>query len=203
MKVQRLALAAALIVSLGIATAGPADAVAGVGSSGATTAAHAKTRPGSGRDKRGGRSPSPPASSVPAPPDWWCAPLRASCCRSRRSRSSPPRRRSPPSRASAAHGRTHSPDLQVSSGNVVVDLLGLQPGVVVQITETTSANGTVTITITLPPPPPAQATPAPPETASGVITELDSDALTVETSDGTDLRFTWRKRTVTAQPAVL
>ena len=81
---------------------------------------------------------------------------------------------------------TSRPALQVKTGNVVVNLLGLQPGVVITITETTSASGKITITITLPPPTSSQPTTS---TASGVITELDGDALSIVTSGGSDLRF--------------
>ena len=44
------------------------------------------------------------------------------------------------------HGLTRAVDMQLTSGNVVVNLLGLQPGVLVQITEITDPDGTVTIT---------------------------------------------------------
>jgi hypothetical protein len=73
-------------------------------------------------------------------------------------------------------------DIQVSSGNVVVNILGLQPGVLVQITETTDDSGTVTITITLPPLSGQQ-------NASGLVTDVGSDGFTVQTGDGSDLRF--------------
>ncbi len=82
---------------------------------------------------------------------------------------------------------TRRPVLRVTAGNVVVNLLGLQPGVIIEITETTSASGKITITITLPPPPPTSRPTT--STASGVITELDNDALSIQTSDGTDLRL--------------
>jgi hypothetical protein len=81
-----------------------------------------------------------------------------------------------------AHGFQRAFDLQVSSGNVVVNILGLQPGVLVQITETTDADGNVTITITLPPP-------SGEESASGVVTELDSDAFLLQAGDGSQLRL--------------
>lgn len=77
-------------------------------------------------------------------------------------------------------GLMRAVDMQVSSGNVVVNLLGLQPGILVQITETTDPDGTVTITITLPPP-------SGQEQASGVVTEVDSDAFAVQVSDGDSL----------------
>jgi hypothetical protein len=93
------------------------------------------------------------------------------------------RRAGMPPRHKHRKGRGHRAlDIQVSSGNVVVNILGLQPGVLVQITETTDANGTVTITITLPPP-------SGQENASGLVTEIDSDGFMVRTGDASDLRF--------------
>lgn len=85
-------------------------------------------------------------------------------------------------RAARAHALFHADDLQLTTGNVVVNLLGLQPGVTIQIAETTDANGNVTITITLPGPMGQQ-------TASGVVSEVDSDALTLRAGDGTGLRL--------------
>src|SRR5579871_2733539 len=38
-------------------------------------------------------------------------------------------------------GRFHDLNLTISAGNVVVNILGLQPGVMVQITETTDGSG--------------------------------------------------------------
>jgi hypothetical protein len=78
--------------------------------------------------------------------------------------------------------RFHTFDMQVSSGNVLVNIVGLQPGVMVQITETTDANGNVTITITLPPP-------SGQERASGVVTEVESDAFLLHAGDGSNLRL--------------
>lgn len=82
------------------------------------------------------------------------------------------------------HGRRpmHASDLQVSSGNVVVNILGLQPGVLLQIAETIDSNGNVTITITLPPL-------SGQEQASGVVTEVGSDTFEVQSSDGVALRL--------------
>ena len=73
-------------------------------------------------------------------------------------------------------------DLTVASGSVVVNLLGLQPGMVVQVTETIGSDGSITITITLLPP-------SVTEQASGVITDLGDDTFTLVTSDGTELRL--------------
>jgi hypothetical protein len=85
-------------------------------------------------------------------------------------------------RKTRGHGRglMRAVDMQLSSGNVVVNLLGLQPGILVQITESTDPDGTVTITITLP-------APSGEEQASGVVTEVDSDAFAVQVSDGDSL----------------
>ena len=84
---------------------------------------------------------------------------------------------------SARHGvmRRHA-DLTISSGGVVVNILGLQPGMVVEVTETIGADGGITITITLPPVSAA-------EHASGVITDVSDDAFTLVSSDGTALRL--------------
>lgn len=101
----------------------------------------------------------------------------------------PSRRHPKPSRRHPkAHGKglRRASDIQVTAGSVVVNIIGLQPGALVQITETTDPDGNVTITITLPPPPPPGSGP---EVASGIVSELDSDAFDVQTSDGSDLRF--------------
>ncbi len=71
---------------------------------------------------------------------------------------------------------------QGGTPQVVINILGLQPGVEVQITETTDANGNVTITITL-------VSQTGQQSASGAVTEVDSDAFMVRTSDGSDMRF--------------
>ena len=84
--------------------------------------------------------------------------------------------------APRGHALFHTQDLSLSSGNVVVNLLGLQPGAMIQITETTDAQGNITISITLPGPSGA-------ETASGVVTEVDTDALTIQSADGSELRL--------------
>lgn len=89
------------------------------------------------------------------------------------------------------HGRTHRKglahdlNLQVSGGNVVLNILGLAPGAVVQITETINPDNTITVTITLPPAPAQQTE----QSAAGVVTDLESDTFTVETGDGSDLRL--------------
>lgn len=76
-------------------------------------------------------------------------------------------------------------DRPISFGSASINLLGLQPGVTVVVTETTDAAGDITITLTLPPTSQAPA----PQQASGVVTEVDSDAFVLETGDGSDLRL--------------
>ncbi|HLJ04095.1 MAG TPA: DUF5666 domain-containing protein [Solirubrobacteraceae bacterium] len=92
---------------------------------------------------------------------------------------------SPVRHRSHRRGRAHRLDLKITTGDVVVNILGLQPGVTVQITESVDGEGNVTITITLPPTPPTPSG----ASASGVVTELDSDAFTIQTSDGSELRL--------------
>jgi hypothetical protein len=79
-------------------------------------------------------------------------------------------------------GRVQRLDAHTASGQVVVNILGLQPGVQVQITETTDANGNLTITITL-----VSQTGA--QNATGMVTEVDADAFMVQTGDGSNMRF--------------
>jgi hypothetical protein len=76
-------------------------------------------------------------------------------------------------------------DMQISSGTVTINLVALQPGVTVVVTETADDAGNLTITITLPPSGQATA----PEHASGVITDVGDDAFVLETGDGSDLRL--------------
>lgn len=94
-------------------------------------------------------------------------------------------------RAAKTHrqSRRHHPrlvhaasDLTFSSGGVVINVLGLAPGTIVNVTETVGADGTVTITITLPP---AAAS----EQASGVVTDVQDDTFTLTSTDGTSLRM--------------
>ena len=81
-----------------------------------------------------------------------------------------------------AHRIHAASDLTLSSGGVVINVLGLQPGTIVDVTETVGDDGTVTITITLPPV-------AASEQASGVVTDVEDDAFTIVGSDGTPLRM--------------
>jgi hypothetical protein len=80
------------------------------------------------------------------------------------------------------HGRAHRADAQGAPGQVVVNILGLQPGVLVDITESTDANGNLTITITL-------VSQTGPQHVTGLVTEVDTDAFMVQTGDGSQLRF--------------
>lgn len=86
--------------------------------------------------------------------------------------------------ARPAHSRAHAPhaasDFSFSSGNVVINVLGLQPGTIVDVTETIGTDGSITITITLPP----AATTA---QASGVVTDVEGDSFTLVGADGTPL----------------
>ena len=93
--------------------------------------------------------------------------------------------RSLPKHRRAKHrlGLTH--DIQITGGNVVLNIVGLQPGAIVQITETVNPDGTVSVTIALPSAPAQQTE----QSASGVVTDLGSDTFTVQTSDDTELRL--------------
>ncbi|MGI8572156.1 MAG: hypothetical protein ACR2L9_05960 [Solirubrobacteraceae bacterium] len=82
----------------------------------------------------------------------------------------------------AHHGRAHGADAQGAPGQAVVNILGLQPGVLVDITETTDANGNLTITITL-------VSQTGPQSVTGLVTEVDTDAFMVQTGDGSQLRL--------------
>ncbi len=82
----------------------------------------------------------------------------------------------------SAHGSLQRPATPGASGQVVVNILGLQPGVMVQITETTDGNGNLTITITL-------VSQTGPQNATGLVTEVNDDAFMVQLGDGSNLRF--------------
>jgi hypothetical protein len=70
------------------------------------------------------------------------------------------------------------------AGSITVNVVGLQPGVTVLITETVDSAGNVTITITLPP---MSATGH--ESATGVVTDVSDDAFVLQSSDGSTLRL--------------
>ena len=69
-------------------------------------------------------------------------------------------------------------------GPVAVDIIGLQPGATVLITETVGPGGKVTVTITLPP-----SSVVGQKQASGVVTDVEDDSFKMTTSDGTGLRL--------------
>jgi hypothetical protein len=81
--------------------------------------------------------------------------------------------------ARARLGRAAS-DLTFSSGGVVINVRGLQPGTIVEVTETIAGDGSITITITLPPGPSS-------EQAVGVVTDVESDSFTMLGADGAPL----------------
>ncbi|MGL1761020.1 hypothetical protein ACSTG6_23630, partial [Vibrio parahaemolyticus] len=72
-----------------------------------------------------------------------------------------------PSQRAHRHARRAraATDLTFSSGGVVINILGLQPGTVVDVTETIGTDGSITITISLPPAGNTQQT-------SGVVTDV-------------------------------
>lgn len=70
---------------------------------------------------------------------------------------------------------------------VAINIQGLEPGVTVLVTETAAADGTITITLTLPPP--SDSVAGGEQQASGVISEVDTDAFVLTTDDGSDLRL--------------
>jgi hypothetical protein len=85
---------------------------------------------------------------------------------------------------SARHGRfarvlAHAAD--TTAPPVSVNIVGLQPGVTVLITETVNPDGSVSITITLPPPSTTGE-----QTVSGVVGDVGNDSFDVQTSDGSD-----------------
>jgi hypothetical protein len=70
--------------------------------------------------------------------------------------------------------------------SVTVNIQGLEPGVEVIISETVDGHGDVTITISLPSRSDGYGGE---ETASGVVSALDTDAFMVQTEDGSELRM--------------
>jgi hypothetical protein len=70
--------------------------------------------------------------------------------------------------------------------SVTINIVGLQPGVTVLITESVAANGDITITITLPP---ATGTTGGEQSASGVVDEVDDADFYLDPGDGNDLEF--------------
>jgi hypothetical protein len=75
-------------------------------------------------------------------------------------------------------------DQRPPAGPVAINILGLQPGVTVLITETVAPDGSVTVTITLPP---SNVTVQ--QTDSGVVTDVEDDAFELTTTAGAELRL--------------
>ena len=94
-------------------------------------------------------------------------------------------KRAPKSHRLTRHSRmvTHAAASDATPPPVTVNILGLQPGVTVLVTETTNPDGSISVTITLPP---ASVTAAE-QTASGVVGDVGNDTFDVQTSDGSDL----------------
>jgi hypothetical protein len=84
------------------------------------------------------------------------------------------------------HTRVHGPadGAPTSTPGITINIVGLQPGVTVEITETVDTSGVVAITITIPP-----SSSLPEQSDSGVVTEVDSGAFMVLTPGGSDLRL--------------
>lgn len=82
------------------------------------------------------------------------------------------------------HGLRAASDSVSVPGPVAINIIGLQPGVTVLITETIAPDGTVMITITLPP-----LSANVPQSASGVVTDVEDDVFELTTGDGADLRL--------------
>ena len=87
---------------------------------------------------------------------------------------------------SLRRGRFHSAFDSTPSGpaSVAINIVGLQPGVTVLITETVDSSGVVSITITLPP-----SSSMSEQSATGVITGVGSDAFMLHTPGDSDLRL--------------
>ena len=68
--------------------------------------------------------------------------------------------------------------------SVTVSIVGLQPGVTIQITETINADGSISITITLPSQPSISEL-----SASGVVTEVDDSDFILDPGSGDDLQL--------------
>jgi hypothetical protein len=83
------------------------------------------------------------------------------------------------------HHAARAADVQVTAGGVTINILGLQPGVTVLVTETVDDQGNVTITITIPPTPAVTGE----QSASGVVGQVDTDAFDLLTGDGSLLRL--------------
>lgn len=83
--------------------------------------------------------------------------------------------------------KSSSAALHARSGNITVNINGLQPGQTVIVTESTDASGNVTITITLPS---GGAGGFGSElSASGLVNNVGDDSFDIITADGSDLNF--------------
>ena len=89
-------------------------------------------------------------------------------------------------RHQSRHGRhaARTASAPTSTPSVTVNIIGLQPGVTIEITESVGANGSITITITLPP-----QTSGSELTASGVVTEVDASDFIIDPGNSDDLQF--------------
>jgi hypothetical protein len=89
-------------------------------------------------------------------------------------------------RHQSRHGRhaARTASAPTSTPSVTVNIIGLQPGVTIEITESVGANGSITITITLPP-----QTSGSELTASGVVTEVDDSDFIIDPGNSDDLQF--------------
>ncbi len=89
-------------------------------------------------------------------------------------------------RHQARHGRhaVRTASAPTSTPSVTVNIIGLQPGVTIEITESVGADGSITITITLPP-----QTTGSELTASGVVTEVDDSDFIIDPGHSDDLQF--------------
>ena len=89
-------------------------------------------------------------------------------------------------RHQSRHGRhaARTASAPTSTPSVTVNIIGLQPGVTIEITESVGANGSITITITLPP-----QTSGSELTASGVVTAVDDSDFIIDPGNSDDLQF--------------
>jgi hypothetical protein len=97
------------------------------------------------------------------------------------------KRRAPAKRHKHPHHARAAADMQLSVGNVTVNVFGLQPGVMVLVTIEPDGSGGTTISITLPPPSVPGVTNG--LESSGVVSDVSPDSFTVQTGDGSSLRL--------------
>jgi hypothetical protein len=77
--------------------------------------------------------------------------------------------------------------MKVSLASLTINIQGLEPGVVVLITETADDHGNVTITIAFPPH--SDPVAGGEQQASGTVTDVGDDTFVLSTDDGSDLRL--------------